>query len=72
MYKVSQQYLHPHEPNLLGYVPSDAPNIVGREGSSFLRELLADHVCDNNLSCPIPMITKSVLEKQRQALYESS
>jgi hypothetical protein len=72
MYKVSQQHLHPHEPNILGYVPSDAPNIVSREGSSFLRELLADRVRDNNLSRPISKITKSALEKRRQALYEST
>jgi hypothetical protein len=34
-YKVSQQHLHPHEPNLLGYVPNDAPNIVSRERVRF-------------------------------------
>ena len=70
IYKVSQQHLHPHEPNVLGYVPSDAPNLVSREGTSYLREILADHVRNNNLSCPISMSTKSALEKQRQALYE--
>jgi hypothetical protein len=72
VYKVSQQHLHPYEPIILGYVPSDAPNIVCREGSSFLRELLADRVRDNNLSHPTSKITKSALEKQQQALYEST
>ena len=40
IFKVSQRYLHPHEQNVLGYVPSDAPSIVSREGTSYLREIV--------------------------------
>ncbi len=67
-YKVWQQHLHPHEPQLLGYIPSDSPNIVSREGTSYLREVLADRVRNNNLSRPISILTKSTLEQWQLSL----
>jgi hypothetical protein len=70
-YKVGQQHLHPYEPQVLGYIPSDSPNIVSREGTSYLREVLADRVRNNNLSRPISVLTKSALEQRRLSLYES-
>jgi hypothetical protein len=70
IYKVRQEHLHLHEPSVLGYVTSNTPNIVCREGTSFLREILADHVHTNNLSHPISMSTKSSLDKWWQALYK--
>jgi hypothetical protein len=34
MYKISATQQHPHEPSVLGYIPSDAPNVISREGVS--------------------------------------
>ncbi len=36
VYRVPAQMQQPHEPIILGYVPSDAPNVVSREGTSIL------------------------------------
>jgi hypothetical protein len=54
---------HPHEPSQLGYIPTDAPDIINREGTSHLWELLADRVCNNNLSRPVTGATKRALEQ---------
>ena len=69
IYRAPTQHIHPHEPNQLGYIPTDAPDIVSREGTSHLRELLADRVCNYNLSRPVTAVTKRALEQRRSALY---
>ena len=69
IYRAPTQHIHPHEPNQLGYIPTDAPDIVSREGTSHLRELLADRVCNYNLSWPVTAVTKKALEQRRSALY---
>jgi len=70
VYRVPQQYHHPHEPTELGYIPTDAPCVVSREGTSHLRELLARRVSNNNLSRPLSASTKRALERRRSSLYE--
>jgi len=42
VYKVPANQQQPHESTQLGYIPSDAPNVISREGSSRLREILAN------------------------------
>jgi hypothetical protein len=64
-----QQHTHPHEPNQLGYIPNDAPDVVSRIGTSDLRELLVNRVCNNHLSRPLSAVTKTALEQRRNALY---
>jgi hypothetical protein len=68
-YRSPQQHNHPHEPNQLGYIPTDAPDVVSREGTSHLRELLANRVCNNHLSRPLSAVTKRALEQRCNALY---
>jgi hypothetical protein len=41
-----------HQPTQLAYIPSNAPNVVSREGSSHLHDILARRVADNNLTRP--------------------
>jgi hypothetical protein len=72
MYRVAQQYHHPHEPTELAHVPTDTPSIVSREGTSYLRELLARLVANNNLSRPLSLSTKAALQRRRSTMYESS
>ncbi len=36
MYQAPSQMQQPHEPTMLGYVPTDAPNVTTREGFSVL------------------------------------
>jgi hypothetical protein len=59
-----------HEPTQLGYIPSDAPNVVSREGSSHLREILARHVGDNNLTRPLTISMTRAMQQRRLAMYE--
>jgi hypothetical protein len=61
MYKISATQQHPHEPSVLGYIPSDAPNLISREGVSHLREILSRRVANNNLERPITAATRSGL-----------
>jgi hypothetical protein len=70
IYRVPKQQHHPHEPTELGYIPTDAPSIVSREGTSYLRELLARRVANNHLSRPLSDSTKRALEHRRSSLYE--
>ena len=70
IYKVSVTHHHPHEPSLLGYIPSDAPNVISREGVSHLREILSKRVANNNLERPITAATRSALQQRRLAMYE--
>jgi hypothetical protein len=49
VYRVPAQMQQPHEPTILGYVPSDAPNVVSRECTSILRDVLSAHIHKLNL-----------------------
>jgi len=70
MYKISATQQHPHEPSVLGYIPSDAPNVISREGVSHLREILSRRVANNNLERPITAATRSGLQQRRLTMYE--
>jgi hypothetical protein len=70
IYQVPKQQNHPHEPTELGYIPTDAPSIVSREGTSYLQELLARQVSNSHLSWPLSESTKRALERRRSSLYE--
>jgi hypothetical protein len=70
IYRVPKQQHHPHEPTELGYIPTDAPSVVSREGTSYLRELLARRVANNHLSRPLSDSTKRALEHRRSSLYQ--
>ena len=70
MYKVAKNSHHAHEPTELGYIPSDAPSVISREGSSHLREILVRRVANNNLVRPVTVGTKVGLAQRRQAMYE--
>jgi hypothetical protein len=70
IYKVPANQQHAHEPTQLGYIPTDAPNVISREGSSHLREILAKRVADKNLEHPISATTKRALQQQRLAMYK--
>ncbi len=62
-YRVPGNMQLPHEPQIFGYVPSDAPNIISRESSSFLRDILWKRLFDMNLK-------RSVGESLRLALSQ--
>ncbi len=64
MYRVPGNMQLPHKTQHFGYAPSDAPNMISREGSSLLHDILCKHpvgeslrlaliqskiVCSNNL-----------------------
>ena len=70
IYKVPANQQQPHEPTQLGYIPSDAPNVISREGSSHLREILARRVADNNLTCPFTTSLYRAMQHRRLAMYE--
>jgi hypothetical protein len=72
IYKVpeDQDQVHAHEPTQLGYIPTDAANVISWEGSSHLREFLAKRVADNNLICPLSAVNKKVLQQKCMAMYE--
>jgi hypothetical protein len=70
IYKVPEDQVHAHEPTQLGYIPTDAANVISREGSSHLREFLAKRVADNNLIRPLSAVNKQVLQQKRTAMYE--
>lgn len=72
MYRVNAASQLPHEPFVLGYIPSDAPIIASREGVSLLREHLKQRVASNNLIRPINSNTTKALEMRREALYSST
>ena len=48
IYKVPDTRQLPHEPTQLAYIPTDAPNVVSREGSSHLRTILTNRVQNDN------------------------
>jgi hypothetical protein len=70
VYKVPATQQNAHEPSVLGYVPSDAPNVISREGTSHLHEILAKQVANNNLEHPITAETMFGLHQQWLAMYE--
>jgi hypothetical protein len=70
LYRVHRSKNHPHEPTQLGYTPSDAPT-VSREGTSHLREILANGVASNSLVRPVTSVMKKTLEQTRSAMYEA-
>jgi hypothetical protein len=61
--KVPDTQQHAHEPSVLGYVPSDAPNVISREWTSHLHKILAMQVANNNLKRPITAAIKSGLQQ---------
>lgn len=69
-YKVPSSMRYPHEPTQLGYIPTDAPNVISREGTSHLREVLANRVGKENLSRPMLSQQRRFLEEKRNKLYE--
>jgi hypothetical protein len=69
LYRVQQSKHHPHEPMQLDYVPSDAPTIISREGTSHLREILANRIVSKLLARPVTSVMQKALEQQRSALY---
>ena len=71
LYRVHRSKTHPHEPTKLGYIPSDAPTVVSREGTSHLREILANRVASNSLVRPVTSVMKKTLEQTRSAMYEA-
>ena len=70
IYKVPANQQHAHEPTQLGYIPTDAPNVISREGSSHLHEILARRVAENNLARPISATTKRALQQRSLSMYE--
>jgi hypothetical protein len=64
MYKVAATQQHPHEPSVLGCIPSDAANIISREGVSHLREILTRQVANNNLEHLITAATWSGVQQR--------
>jgi hypothetical protein len=70
IYKVPEDQVHAHEPTRLGYIPTDAANVVSQEGSSHLREFSAKRVADNNLIHPLSAVNEKVLQQKRMVMYE--
>jgi hypothetical protein len=66
IYKVPDTQQLPHDPTQLVYIPTDAPNVVSREGSSHLRTILTNRVQYNNLSRPRTASTKQALEQEQR------
>ena len=67
-YHVSAELQLPHEPTTPGYIPSDALNVINREGSSVLRDILWTHVYNNNLKRPVCESLKNALIQKRNSL----
>jgi hypothetical protein len=70
VYRVPAQMQQPHEPTILGYVPSDAPNVVSREGTSILRDVLSAHIHKLNLKRPMTESLRSALMQKRKGLFD--
>ena len=70
VYRVPSQMQHPHEPTMLGYVPSDAPNVTSREGSSVLRDVFSTRIHRQNLKCPLTETLRNALVQKRKGLFE--
>jgi hypothetical protein len=70
IYKAPANQQQPHEPTQLGYIPSDAPNVISRKGSSHLREISARQVADNNLTGPLTTSLYRAMQHRGLAMYE--
>ena len=68
LYRVQQSKHHPHEPMQLDYVPSDAPTIISREGTSHLREILANRIVSKLLARPVTSVMQKALEQRRYSM----
>jgi hypothetical protein len=64
LYRAQQTKHHPHEPMQLGYVPLDAPTVISREGTSHLREILANRIVSKSLVHPVTSVMQKALEQQ--------
>jgi hypothetical protein len=60
----------PHEPTMLGYVPTDALNITCREGSSVLRDVLCMRIHQQNLKRPVTESLRNALIQKRKGLFD--
>ena len=70
VYRVPGNMQLPHEPQIFRYVPLDAPNIISREGSSILRNVLRQRIHERNLKRPIDQSLCHALMQKRNSLYE--
>jgi hypothetical protein len=70
VYRVPTQMQQPHDPTILGYVPSDAPNVVSREGTSILRDVLSARIHKLNLKRPMTESLRSALMQKRKGLFD--
>jgi len=68
LYRVQQSKHHPHEPMQLGYVCSDAPTVISREGTSHLREILANRIVSKLLAHPVTSVMQKALEQRRYSM----
>jgi hypothetical protein len=63
MYRVHAGLQLPFEPTALGYIPSDVPQIASRECVSHYREILKQHVANDNLVQPLNDMTTRALQQ---------
>ncbi len=70
VYRVPGNMQLPHEPQIFGYVPSDAPNIISRGGSSLLRDILCKRIFDKNLKHLVGESLRLALLQKRKSLFE--
>jgi hypothetical protein len=64
IYKVPANQQQSHEPTQLGYIPSDAQNVISREGSSPLQEILA--------RCALTTSLYRAMQQRQLAIYKKS
>ena len=70
VYRVPGNMQLPHEPQIFGYVPSDAPNIISREGSSFLHDIFCKHIFYKNLKHLVGESLRLALLQKQKILFE--
>jgi hypothetical protein len=56
----------PHKLQTFGYVPTDAPYITSKEGSSVLRDILSKSVYDRSIKCLISESLRLALEEKQK------
>jgi hypothetical protein len=69
MYFVPGNMQLPHAPQTSGYVPTDAPNVTSKEGTSVLRDILCKRVYDRSLKHPVSKSLRLALQEKQKSLF---
>ncbi len=64
LYRVPGNMQLPQEPQTFGCVPTDAPNVTNKKGTSMLRDILCKCVYDRSIKHPVSKSLRLPLEEK--------